>query len=94
MFKPAFSVQARELTQLQSILQNQIEQFGDNIYKEGSIIKGSNFTEIQGLKFVKLQDGTATNFDPTLYISGEVTESIGGADTIGEPALVQPRDHR
>lgn len=82
MFKPAFAVQARELTQLQSILQNQIEQFGDNIYKEGSIIKGSNFTEIQGLKFVKLQDGTATNFDPTLYISGEVTESIGGADTI------------
>jgi len=34
LFKPGFAVQARELTQLQSILQNQIEQFGDNIFKE------------------------------------------------------------
>ena len=33
LFKPAYAVQARELTQLQTILQNQIEQFGDNIFK-------------------------------------------------------------
>ena len=39
LFKPSFAVQARELTQLQTILQNQIEQFGDHIFKEGSIIK-------------------------------------------------------
>ena len=33
MFRPSVAVQARELTQLQTILQNQIERFGDNIFK-------------------------------------------------------------
>ena len=35
LFKPGFPVQARELTTLQSILQNQVESFGGNIFKEG-----------------------------------------------------------
>lgn len=56
LFKPRFAVQARELTQLQTILQNQIEQFGDNIFQEGSIIKGCNFTELEDLQYVKLVD--------------------------------------
>ncbi len=35
LFKPGYPVQARELTGLQSILQNQIEKFGQNFFKEG-----------------------------------------------------------
>jgi hypothetical protein len=57
LFKPGFAVQARELTQLQTSLQNQIEQFGENIYKEGSIIKGCTFTEIRNLQYIKVIDG-------------------------------------
>lgn len=38
LFKPGYPVQARELTGLQSILQNQIEQFGNHIFKEGSVV--------------------------------------------------------
>jgi hypothetical protein len=38
LFKPEYPVQARELTGLQSILQNQIEQFGNHIFKEGSVV--------------------------------------------------------
>ena len=34
LFKPSAAIQARELTQLQSILQNQIERFGSHIFKE------------------------------------------------------------
>jgi hypothetical protein len=56
LFKPGFAVQARELTQLQTTLQNQIEQFGENIYKEGSIVKGCTFTEIRNLKYIKVVD--------------------------------------
>ena len=33
-----FAVQARELTQLQSILQNQIEKFGTHMFKEGAMV--------------------------------------------------------
>ena len=35
LFRPAFPVQARELTQLQSILQKQVERHGRHIFKEG-----------------------------------------------------------
>jgi hypothetical protein len=38
LFKPASPVQARELTQLQSILQNQIERFGQHFFKEGAMV--------------------------------------------------------
>ena len=42
LFKPGFPVQARELTTLQSILQDQIEKFGDHFFKEGSqVIPGA-----------------------------------------------------
>jgi hypothetical protein len=37
LFRPGFAVQARELTQLQSILQNQIERHGNNIFKDGTV---------------------------------------------------------
>ena len=38
LFKPGYPVQARELTGLQSILQNQVESFGNHIFKEGSMV--------------------------------------------------------
>ena len=38
LFKPGFPVQSRELTTLQSILQNQIEKFGQYFFKEGSMV--------------------------------------------------------
>ena len=38
LFKPGSPVQARELTGLQSILQNQVESFGKHIFKEGSMV--------------------------------------------------------
>lgn len=41
LFKPSAAIQARELTQLQTILQNQIERFGSHIFKEGAIILGA-----------------------------------------------------
>jgi len=42
LFKPGYSVQARELTTLQSILQNQIESFGTHFFKEGArVIPGA-----------------------------------------------------
>ena len=38
LFKPGLPIQARELTTLQSILQNQIEQVGTHLFKEGSCV--------------------------------------------------------
>ena len=38
LFRPGRPVQARELTTLQSVLQNQIESFGNHVFKEGSMV--------------------------------------------------------
>ena len=38
LFRPGFAVQARELTQLQSILQNQVERHGNHLFKEGALV--------------------------------------------------------
>lgn len=56
LFQPGVAVQARELNQLQTILQNQIEKFGDNIFKRGTIIDGCNITRHEILPYVKIKD--------------------------------------
>ena len=38
LFRPGYAVQARELTQLQSILQNQIERHGNHMFEEGTVV--------------------------------------------------------
>ena len=42
LFKPGVSVQVRELNQLQSIFQNQIEKFGQHFFKDGEKVIPGN----------------------------------------------------
>lgn len=56
LFKPSVAVQARELTQLQTILQTQIERFGDNIFRTGTIIKGCSITTDDQYYYIKILD--------------------------------------
>ena len=65
LFRPARAVQARELTQLQTILQNQVERFGSNVYKEGTIISGVNISNRPDIYYVKITDSGIT--DPNVY---------------------------
>ena len=37
LFKPGVALQTRELNQLQTILQKQVERFGDHVFKSGTI---------------------------------------------------------
>ncbi len=56
LFRPGVAVQARELNQLQTILQKQIERFGNNIFKQGTIIDGCDITFHSSLQYVKIRD--------------------------------------
>lgn len=40
LFKPSVAVQARELTQMQTIIQNQINKFGSHVFENGSRVLG------------------------------------------------------
>jgi hypothetical protein len=69
LFQPGVAVQARELNQLQSILQNQIEKFGDNVFKRGTIIDGCTITKHDKVPYIKINDLTTDGLqvDITLY---------------------------
>ena len=55
LFRPGFPVQARELTQLQSILQNQIENHGRHVFKEGSMVIPGDLAYDMQYDFIKVQ---------------------------------------
>jgi hypothetical protein len=60
LYKPSVAVQARELTQSQTILQDQIDKFGRHIFKDGSVVEGCTLAFDDGYAYVKVTD-TATN---------------------------------
>lgn len=60
LFRPGTAVQARELTQLQTILQDQVDKFGRHIFKDGSIVEGCTMNFDDNYTYVKVAD-TATN---------------------------------
>jgi len=53
LFRPSVAVQARELNQLQTTLQKQIERFGSHIFKEGTIVVGGGFDYEDDVPYVK-----------------------------------------
>jgi hypothetical protein len=56
LFKPGYPVQARELTSLQSILQNQVEKFGQHFFKEGAKVIPGNIGYSQIYYCVQLEN--------------------------------------
>ncbi len=46
LFRPGRAVQARELTQSQTLLQDQVKKFGDHIFKDGSRVTGAELFSI------------------------------------------------
>lgn len=55
LFRPGYAVQARELTQLQTILANQIEKFGNHIFKSGTPIIGGKVSLNSSSNFISLK---------------------------------------
>ena len=61
LYRPAAAVQARELNQMQTIMQDQIDKFGRHIFKEGSVVEGCAFTFDNSYNYVKIKDNYANN---------------------------------
>lgn len=54
LFRPSFAVQARELTQLQTILQNQITSNGNHLFKQGAMVIPGQVSVDSDVQYVKL----------------------------------------
>ena len=77
LFKPGYPIQARELTTSQSILQNQIEQFGNHVFKEGSVVIPGQVNYNNQFYAVKIESefaGIPVNF----YLQELVGKTIKG----------------
>jgi len=78
LFKPGSPVQARELSTLQSILQNQIEQFGTHFFKEGSKVIPGNLSYDNNFTCVQIEDAFL-GIPVSLYTNQLVGLRITGA---------------
>jgi hypothetical protein len=79
LFRPGFSVQARELNQLQTLLQQQISRLGDNILKQGTIVSGCHLNHLPNTPYVKIKDLSTSGkaVDPTSFAGQQIKSSNG-----------------
>ena len=81
LFRPSFSVQARELTQLQTMLQNQIDRFGEHVFKEGSVVKGCEVKyDRDQIRYIKIRDNdnNGTSANAAAFIGSTITGTTSG----------------
>ena len=89
LFRPAFAVQARELTQSQTILQNQIERVGDHLFKQGAMVipgQVSIDTDYFAVKLTSKSAASLSTYNGTTITggtSGVIAEVIGVEATDG-----------
>jgi hypothetical protein len=87
LFKPGYPIQARELTTLQSILQNQIESFGSHIFKEGSMVIPGSITFDDKYYSVKI-NAEHLGIDVSLYLNQLIGKRVEGQNS-GVTAVVK-----
>ena len=91
LFRPGYAVQSRELTQLQTILQNQVERFGNHIFKDGSNIIGGEIST-QTLNFVRIFPETIVSpiFTATAadLVGNRLIQRNGSGDAVSKAVVV------
>jgi hypothetical protein len=87
LFNPGKPVQARELTTIQSILQDQLEKFGSNTFKNGSVVIPGN-TAYDGYFYSVQLNSTLYGVDITKYIHNLIGITLTGQSS-GVTATVQ-----
>ena len=93
LFRPGFAIQARELTTLQSILQNQVERFGRHMFQEGSVVIPGQVTYSDIVTNVQLASTFAgETIDPKQYFNATTPVIITGATSGVKAAVIGYQD--
>jgi hypothetical protein len=97
LFKPGYPVQARELTTLQSILQNQIEKFGQHFFKEGAKVIPGNTGYNQLYYAVELQNtylGVPVSAYADQLVGTKITGQTSGVTAVVDKILLPTDSER
>jgi len=84
LFRPSKAVQARELTQAQTILQNQIQHLGDSVFIDNSRVLGAK-TSVNFSKhtLVVTQDSNANLItDLSIFLGASITDVATGTNVL------------
>jgi hypothetical protein len=95
LFKPGRAVQVRELNQLQTLLQTQVQRFGDHVFENGSmVIPGEfnfnlayEFVTVSGVDYANIKD-MLSNGEVSIVKTGTTKKAIivqHTANTIADP---------
>ena len=80
LFRPGYSIQTRELTQLQSILQNQVESFGKYAFKQGELVipgeVGLN-TKLDYVKLSSVSEVAVNDGQDIVYKKYDISQLVG-----------------
>lgn len=78
--KTGVSLQVRELAEVQEMFAAQVERFGDNIFKPGTIVSGCNFAFLNPYPYVKLldQDVFGNPVTPSAYVNNAILNVTTG----------------
>lgn len=88
LFRPGYAVQARELTQLQTQLQDQINKFGDHVFVNGSVVLGGGRLFEKDLHSLKVQPNFGgQSVNPTNFVDKVVIGQTSGAEAIVKKAI-------
>jgi hypothetical protein len=84
LFKPGNAIQARELTQLQTILRDQIAKFGNHIFQHGSVVIPGNSLAELNVPYVTLQE---TDLQISLFEGSRIVGATSGVQAIVKKAV-------
>ena len=79
LFRPGTAVQARELSQIQSLLQNQINSFGQHVFQDGSMVIPGAAAINTLYPFIKLlPQYSSTDIDLTQFVGKTIVGQTSG----------------
>ena len=76
LYKPGYAVQARELTQQQTITQKQIDRFGRHMFREGSFVIPGQFGIELNTDYIKIKD--VDNSNNAVNVTDFINQTITG----------------
>lgn len=80
LFRPSIAVQSRELSQMQSILQNQIKRFGSAIFKEGSMTIPGELSLFTNRPYIRLKpEYSLSPIDVSNFLNKKIIGKTSGA---------------
>jgi hypothetical protein len=84
LYRPGFALQTRELNQMQTIMQDQIDKFGRHIFQDGSVVEGCAFTFDTNYTYVKINDNYANGsaFNSINDFIGSAATNVNGLSAI------------